>query len=129
MQRKLKPSHLRKPEETTSHDEIVKTVARNTGFTKEDIETCIDEYLTVMRTELLDRRVVKLRDIGTLYPMVQPPRNVTNMGGSEGEDYSRMVMEARWSIKFQTEKYLIEDVRDIMVTKKDLERIYYKPVK
>lgn len=126
MQRKLKPIHLRKPKETVNHDELVKTVARNTGFTIADVRSCIDEYLSVMKFEILERKSVKLSGIGSLQPMVQPPRKVTNMGGTGVEDYNRIIMDARWNIKFQAEISLIKDVRDIMVTKKDLEKIYYK---
>tara|TARA_B100000809_G_scaffold254239_1_gene291199 strand:+ start:1776 stop:2168 length:393 start_codon:yes stop_codon:yes gene_type:complete len=127
--RKIKPCILRKPTDKVNHNEVMRTVAKNTGFEKQDIEAVIDEYLSIVRAELLERRVVKMRNLGTLYPMVQPPRTVTNMGGIKGEEYNRITMEARWSIKFQTEEQLKHDVRDIMVTKKDLERIYYNEEK
>ena len=126
MEKKIKPSKMRRPDSLVPHGEILKDVANNTGFNKTDIEICINEYLSVIRAELLERNVVKMKGIGTIYPMVQPARKVTNMGGTAGKDYNRMIMEARWTIKFSIESELIEDVRDIMVTKRDLEWIYYK---
>ena len=126
MSKKLKPTHKRKPDEAISHNEIVISVARETGFTREDIRNVIDTWLSTLRKELLDRKSVKLRNIGTLFPMVQPPRRVTNMGGSDVHNYEDMIMQARWQIKFQTDSELINDVRDIMVTKRDLDKIYYK---
>tara|TARA_R110000744_G_C19063240_1_gene529227 strand:+ start:249 stop:632 length:384 start_codon:yes stop_codon:yes gene_type:complete len=126
MKRKLKPTHKRKPEESVSHNDILIMVARETGFTRNDIGTVIDTWLTILRKELLERKSVKLRKLGTLFPMVQPPRRVTNMGGNDIHNYEDMIMNARWQIKFQTDSELINDVQDIMVTKRDLDKIYYK---
>tara|TARA_R110002050_G_scaffold286569_2_gene437207 strand:+ start:710 stop:1111 length:402 start_codon:yes stop_codon:yes gene_type:complete len=126
MERKLKPSHLRKPEESIVHNDLVSIVQKETGYAKVDIQDCINAYLLAIKNELLERKKVTLRHIGTLYPMVQPPRKVTNMGGIRGENYTRMTMDARWQIKFQTEKNFVREVRDIMVTKRDLDKIYYK---
>ena len=125
MERKLKPTHKRKPDIFVKHNDIVAAVARETGFTRVDIGTVIDTWLSTLRAELLDRKSVKLRHIGTLFPMVQPPRKVTRMGGVNSHSYKRMTMEARWQIKFQTDKELVSNVRDIMVTKRDLDKIYY----
>ena len=129
--RKLKPVRLRKPKDIVPHDEILKSVADSTGFTKTDIETVVDEYLSLLRRELLERKMVKLRNIGSIYPVVHPPRLVTNMGGRDGRvdkksDYSRFLTEPRWNIKFQLEKGLSREVKNIMVTKRDLDKIYYK---
>lgn len=125
MRRKLKPTHKRKPDVFVSHNEIVGKVARETGYTRADITEVIDTWLLTLRNELLERRSVKLKNVGTLFPMVQPPRRVTNMGGNDIHNYEDMVMNARWQIKFQTDSELISDVRDIMVTKRDLDKIYY----
>ncbi len=122
--KKLKPTHLRKPKHSVPHEEIVKTVARKTGYTKHDVGEVIEVWLNELRSELLDRKMVKLRNIGTLFPMVQPPRRVTNMGGNDGNDYDDMIMQARWQIKFAVESELKKEVQDIMVTKLDLEKIY-----
>ena len=126
MGRRLKPTWKRKPDESVPHSIILSKVSRSTGFTKADIETVIDTWLLILKEELLERKSVKLRNIGTLFPMVQPPRKVTNMGGQDVHNYDKMVMEARWKIKFQTDSELMNDVRDIMVTKRDLDKIYYK---
>tara|TARA_R110002126_G_scaffold1823_1_gene10870 strand:+ start:939 stop:1322 length:384 start_codon:yes stop_codon:yes gene_type:complete len=126
MGRRLKPTWKRKPDESVPHSIILSEVSRSTGFTKADIETVIDTWLLILKEELLERKSVKLRNIGTLFPMVQPPRKVTNMGGQDVHNYDNMVMEARWKIKFQTDSELMNDVRDIMVTKRDLDKIYYK---
>lgn len=53
------------------------------------------------------------------------------MGGRDGRvdkksDYNRFLTEPRWNIKFQLEKGLSRDVKNIMVTKRDLDKIYYK---
>ena len=125
MRRRLKPTHKRKPDTSVSHNEIVSKVAKETGYSKTDITAVIDTWLLTLRNELLERRSVKLRNIGTLFPMVQPPRRVTNMGGNDAHNYEDMIMNARWQIKFQTDSELISDVRDIMVTKRDLDKIYY----
>tara|TARA_R100000935_G_C2832077_1_gene165697 strand:- start:1365 stop:1766 length:402 start_codon:yes stop_codon:yes gene_type:complete len=132
--RKLKPIVLRKPKDVVPHDEILKSIADSTGFTKTDIETVIDEYLSLLRCELLERKMVKLRNIGSIYPVVHPPRLVTNMGGRDGRvdkksNYDRFLTEPRWNIKFQLENGLAKDVKDIMVTKRDLDNIYYKEKK
>tara|TARA_R110000744_G_C19154711_1_gene539806 strand:+ start:381 stop:764 length:384 start_codon:yes stop_codon:yes gene_type:complete len=126
MKRKLKPIWKRKPKESVPHSIILSKVSRSTGFTKADIETVIDTWLLILKEEMLERKSVKLRHLGTLFPMVQAPRKVRNMGGKDVHTYEDMVMEARWKIKFQTDIELESNVRDIMVTKRDLEKIYYK---
>lgn len=123
--KKLKPTHLRKPKYSVPHAEIVKEVARKTGYTRRDVDEVIGVWLEELRNELLDRKMVKLRNIGTLFPMVQPPRRVTNMGGNDGDDYEDMIMQARWQIKFAVDLELKQKTQDIMVTKLDLEKIYY----
>lgn len=79
--RKLKPVRLRKPKDILPHDEILKSVADSTGFTKTDIETVVDEYLSLLRRELLERKMVKLRNIGSIYPVVHPTKVSYQYGG------------------------------------------------
>lgn len=123
---KLKPISLRKPKDSISHVEMVKEVAKETGFLSSDVDRCIDAYLNQIRLELLDRKSVKVRSIGSLIPIVKPPKKVVNMGGSSGQTYEPMILDAKWYIMFQMATSLIRDVEDIMVTKKDLDKIYYK---
>ena len=105
---------------------MVKEVAKETGFLSSDVDRCIDAYLNQIRLELLDRKSVKVRSIGSLIPIVKPPKKVVNMGGSSGQTYEPMILDAKWYIMFQMATSLIRDVEDIMVTKKDLDKIYYK---
>jgi nucleoid DNA-binding protein len=125
MSRKLKPPHKRKPDVFVTHNEILREVSKETGYDKTEVEKVIDAWLAKLRGNLLERRSIKLRNIGTLFPMVRPPRKVTHMGGSTN-NYKAMLLEARWTIRFQEDAPLRDQVRDIMVTKKDLDKIYYK---
>ncbi len=124
--KRLKPVHLRKPKDPTSHEEMLKEVSEETGFARTDIRIVIEAWTEKIQEELLDRRAVRIKNIGTLFPMVQPPRRVTNMGGNDGDTYEDMIMQARWKVKFQILFELREKIRDIMVTKRDLEKIYFK---
>jgi nucleoid DNA-binding protein len=122
----IKPHHKRKPKESTPHAEILSMVAKETGYAGIDIDKVIRAWVLTLRSELMDRKSVRIRHIGTIFPMVQPPRRVTNMGGDANNDYEDMIMQARWHVKFQPDGELVNQIRDIMVTKKDLEKIYYK---
>ena len=125
MSKKLKPTHKRKPDVFVTHNEILKEVSKETGYDKTEVDRVIHAWLAKIRENILERRSIKLRNIGTLFPMVRPPRRVTHMGGSSN-NYKDMLLEARWTIMFQADEPLRDEVRDIMVTKKDLEKIYYK---
>ena len=123
--RKIKPTWLRKPKDRTTHDEIVRMVSDTTGFNKNDVDNVINTWSEMVSNEIMERRGVKIRGIGTLFPMVQPPKIVRNMGGGTTScEYEDMQMPARWRLKFQAEKSLKNKVYDIMVTKRDLEYIY-----
>jgi len=124
--RKLKPPNSRRPASHEPHIEIVKKVSRITGFTKENVGMVIDEYLASLKELLLERKSVKLRSVGTISPIVTPPRNAINMGGTAGTTYEKIVTDPVWKLRFVTEKALSKEVKEIMVTKKDLDNIYYK---
>lgn len=127
--KKLKPTYSRKPSEASTHEEIVRELADETGFTKVDVDYVITTYLKMVRKELLERRLVKLKGLGSLFPMVRAPRFVTNLRSMVGGIYEKLHTPAVWRVKFIVEKKLREDVADIMVTKRDLEKIYYKEEK
>ena len=127
--RKLKPTHLRKPSEVVTYEEMVKDLADETGFTKVDVDYVITTYLKMVRKELLERKLVKLKGLGSLFPMVRASRFVTNLLSMVDGVYTKLHTPAVWRVKFTVEKKLREDVADIMVTKRDLDKIYYKEEK
>ena len=56
-----------------------------------------------------------------MMPMVKPPRQVMNMASGEPA-----YMEARWSIVFKLESGLINEMKEMKVTNRDLNNIYHK---
>ena len=124
--KKLKPIHLRKPSESVSYEQMMKDLADETGFTRVDVDYVVTTYLKMVRKELLERKLVKLRGLGSLFPMVRAPRFVTDLRTFVNGVYEKLHTPAVWRVKFQVEQKLREDAADIMVTKRDLEKMYYK---
>lgn len=127
--RKLKPTHLRKPTEFASYEEMIKDLADETGFTRVDVDYVITTYLRMVKEELLERKLVRLRGLGSLFPMVKASRLVTNLRSAVDGVYDKFQFPAVWRMKFIPEQKLKDEVADIMVTKRDLEKIYYKDKK
>jgi|SaaInl47_10m_RNA_FD_contig_81_692506_length_1530_multi_3_in_0_out_0_3 nucleoid DNA-binding protein len=123
--RKLKPTHLRKAKPIVPHAEIVKQVSRNTGFTKSDVEEVIEEYLRMVKDHIVDRSPVRFKGIGIVYAMVKPAKCGVNMGGSNVNTYEKIVTPPTWRMTFKAEESLRNEVKDIVVTKRDLDNIYY----
>jgi nucleoid DNA-binding protein len=124
--KKLKPTHLRKPGDIVSYEEMIKSLADETGFTRVDVDVVITTYLRMVRSELLERKLVKLKGLGSLYPIVKASRLVTNMRSIINGVYDKFQVPPRWDMKFTPEQKFKKEVREIMVTKKDVEKIYYK---
>ena len=127
--KKLKPTHLRKPDEGISYEEMVKDLSDETGFTRVDVDYVITTYLRMVKDELLERKLVKLKGIGSLYPMVKASRLVTNLRSMVNGVYDKFQVPAVWRLHFSPTPRFKEEVADIMVTKRDLEKIYYKEKK
>ncbi len=127
--KKLKPTHLRKPGEIVSYEEMVKSLADETGFTRVDVDYVITTYLRMVKEELLERKLVRLRGLGSLFPMVKASRLVTNFRSIVDGVYDKFQVSAVWRMKFIPEQKFKDEVADIMVTKRDLEKIYYKDKK
>jgi len=124
--KKLKPTHLRKPSEIVSYEDMVNDLADETGFTKVDVDYVITTYLKMVKKELLERKLVKLKGLGSLFPIVKASRLVTNLRSMVNGVYEKFQVPAVWRVKFIPEPKLKDEVADIMVTKRDLEKIYYK---
>ncbi len=124
--KKLKPTHLRKPSEIVSYEDMVNDLADETGFTKVDVDYVITTYLKMVKRELLERKLVKLKGLGSLFPIVKASRLVTNLRSMVNGVYEKFQVPAVWRMKFIPEPKLRDEVADIMVTKRDLEKIYYK---
>ena len=124
--KKLKPTHLRKPGEIVSYEEMIKSLADETGFTRVDVDYVITTYLRMVKEELLERKLVKLKGLGSLFPIVKASRLVTNLKSVVNGIYSKFQVPPRWSMKFVPEPKFKKEVGEIMVTKRDLEKIYYK---
>jgi nucleoid DNA-binding protein len=124
--KKLKPTHLRKPSEIVSYEEMVKDLADETGFTRVDVDYVITTYLSMVKKELLERRLVKLKGLGSLFPIVKASRLVTNLKSVVNGIYSKFEVAPKWYMKFIPEPKFKKEVGEIMVTKRDLEKIYYK---
>jgi nucleoid DNA-binding protein len=122
--KKLKPQHQRKPDTSVPFYEIISEVAKDTGYVRSDVETVLLKYLEVIKFHLLDRKRVRLRDIGELYPVVKPARQVRNMGGSNLDSYEAMMSEPKWKLVFTTVESMEKEVADILVTQRDLSNIY-----
>jgi len=124
--KKLKPTHLRKPSEIVSYEEMVKDLADETGFTRVDVDYVITTYLTMVKKELLERKLVKLKGLGSLFPIVKASRLVTNLKSVINGVYAKYEVSPKWYMKFIPEPKFKKEVGEIMVTKRDLEKIYYK---
>jgi nucleoid DNA-binding protein len=122
--KKLKTTSQRKPEDSITFLEMTRDIAKETGYVQDDIEVVLLAYLEKIKLHLLDRKRVRLRGIGELYPIVVPPKKVTNMGGSNNHDYGKMETEAKWKLTFKVVESMEAEVSDILVTKKDLSKIY-----
>jgi nucleoid DNA-binding protein len=122
--KKLKPQHQRKPDTSVPFYEIISEVAKATGYVRTDVAAVLLKYLEVVKFHLLDRKRVRLRDIGELYPVVKPARQVRNMGGSNLDSYEAMMSEPKWKLVFTTVESMEKEVEDILVTQKDLSNIY-----
>jgi nucleoid DNA-binding protein len=122
--KKLKPQHQRKPDASVPFYEIISEVAKDTGYVRTDVAAVLLKYLEVVKFHLLDRKRVRLRDIGELYPVVKPARQVRNMGGSNLDSYEAMMSEPKWKLVFTTVESMEKEVEDILVTQKDLNNIY-----
>jgi nucleoid DNA-binding protein len=103
----------------------VKQVSRNTGFTKSDVEEVIEEYLRMVKDHIVDRSPVRFKGIGIVYAMVKPAKCGVNMGGSNVNTYEKIVTPPTWRMTFKAEESLRNEVKDIVVTKRDLDNIYY----
>mgnify|MGYP000043038581 CR=1 FL=1 len=124
--KKLKPTHLRKPSEIVSYEEMVKDLADETGFTRVDVDYVITTYLSMVKKELLERKLVKLKGLGSLFPIVKASRLVTNLKSVVNGVYAKYEVSPKWYMKFIPEPKFKKEVGEIMVTKRDLEKIYYK---
>tara|TARA_R110000765_G_C18650606_1_gene575503 strand:- start:110 stop:484 length:375 start_codon:yes stop_codon:yes gene_type:complete len=121
---KLKHPHQRKPEESVTWAEILKEVGNETGYVQTDVEAVLLSYLGRVQFHLLDRKRIRLRGIGELYPLVKPPRKITNLGRIDDGKYKIIQTQAKWKLVFTETKAMSDKVKDIVVTDKDLSKIY-----
>ena len=121
MSKKLKTIAERKPKRTKTHLQMVADIARDTGFKKNDVKLVLASYVNHIRKEMLEARSVKIKDTCIMMPMVKPPRQVMNMDTGEPS-----YMDARWSIVFKLESGLINEMKEMVVTNRDLNNIYHK---
>jgi len=121
---KLKHPHQRKPEESVSWADMLKEVGDETGYVQTDVEAVLLSYFKRVQFHLLDRKRVRLRGLGELYPLVKPPREITNLGGSNNDEYKKVQIPAKWKLTFNPLKAMSVKVEDIVVTDKDLLKIY-----
>ena len=123
-EKKLKNVRARKPKDQLKPHEMINITAKRTGFRREDVSLCIDVLTELIRESIMDRKSVKLKGIGMIFPVVNPPRVLTNMGGQGHSSYKRKLHPPWWSCRFVPEIKLKFDIKDMVVTKKDLAHIY-----
>lgn len=123
--RKLKPYAKRRPLELAKHHDLMKEVSENTGYAFTNVKEVFDEYFKLVRRSLLDIKRVKISGVGEIYPIVLPPRTVVNMGGIDCHDYNLMTMEPKWKVIYKPNKGLSQEIKNLIVSNKDLDNIYY----
>jgi nucleoid DNA-binding protein len=119
--RKLKSVIKRFPKTSCTHLDMLIKVARETGFTREDVGLVLASYTRQIKQELMNANSVKIKDTGTLHPTLHPPRRCMNMSNGE-----HSFMEARWNVVFKLEKGMKRDIYAMKVTDRDIEWLYVK---
>jgi nucleoid DNA-binding protein len=122
--KKLKRPNQRKPEESIPWSQVLSEVREETGFVRSDIENVLLAYLDRMRFHILDRKRVRIKGIGELYVVVKPGRTLTNLAGNKSNVFGKVTVDPKWKIMFATSESIEAEVNEMVVTRKDLSRIY-----
>ena len=127
---KLKRAINRKPKTLKSHKDIIRAVAEDTGFTQTDVGLVLDVYASTIRTLLLELTKVKIKGVATLFPVVMPEKRTVDMNGYSVVDgvkvYDSVMVPPRWKLWMSYDSSLGVELKETIVTKKDLENIYNK---
>lgn len=110
----------RKPEKRLTSPGFIDELCQRTGFRESDIRKVITFSLFILRRELMNKTMVRLPKIGTLYPVIKRARLVTHFKGPGDPDVKRVMAPARWQIKFQLNRRLNEELKTLEVTAAEL---------
>lgn len=122
--RRLKLMRHRKPADNMNLRDVITAVGKETEFTRKDVHLVITTFIKKMEKCILDNQSVKLPGIGTIFPTVKRSRPGVALNG--GKNHQKIIVPAMWTVKFQTAKAMLIELRKIEVSKADVDNLYYK---
>lgn len=100
-----------KPKEKVSYKEILREVEARTGFRYSDIRTVYLCIIDVIKERILEKKVVRIPNLGMIFPSIKRSRPGRNMQTGES-----LVIPSRWQLKFQPGPGISEELLDLEVT-------------
>ena len=121
--RKLKSAVSRRPKDKIGIDSIVKEVARETGFTQQDIKEVYKAICKEISNKIWDGRSVIIPILGTIMPFIKP--RCTRHALYGGRKKAELIdVPPKWTIKFVTNRKIKGEFANKPVTKKQEDSIY-----
>lgn len=122
--RKLKYMYQRMPDKKVGTVEIVNAIHKKTGFARMHIDEVIKELSNVIEESLQERKSVYLHNIGTIFPVIKPGKNVVKINKFKEKGAELMYMPARWVCKFKVKPSFAKKLLITEPTKEEVDNIY-----
>lgn len=115
--------HRRRDLKVTTQPDACKFINRATGFAERDILIVLQSYSRFIGQSLEDKRCVNIPKVGILYPLLHPERKAMSMNGGKGVP-TIMTMSARWNPRFRPARTIVESLKAIVPTEKEIANLY-----
>lgn len=133
--RKLKYTWHRLPKKKAFISDLVKDVAKETGYPKEKLNIIVRCLFKSMVKNILSGKLVDIEGLGQFYANISPPRKVNDFKnepdefgrtlGKKGMKVAQKEVGARWVMKYRTNKALKTGIKAMTPpTKEQLDSIY-----
>lgn len=122
--RKLKYPYQRMPKEKVKMEQAVQYIHSETGFAKADIKEVMGLLSDFIVNQIVENKSFYLPKVGTIYPIVKPPKNVVKINRFSEKGAEIIPMEARWVCKFKVKPSLADKLLENPPTIDDINNIY-----
>lgn len=123
---KRKPKTLRqlRPDERVAGKELARLVAKRTGYQIKQTTEIIDAFYEIVFELLKSKVQVMIPKVGTIMPKIAKARIGMKFNRGTGKPPEKIIMQPKHSIEFIANKNMVAVMKDLPVTKQDIENLY-----
>jgi len=112
------------PEKKATINQAINYINSETGFSRVDIKEVLGLLSDFIVEQIVENKSFYMPKVGTIYPIVKPPKNVVKINRFSEKDAEIIPMEARWVCKFKVKPSLADKLLETPPTEQEINNIY-----